>query len=339
MFARIFFDGVSNGDLDPVSVADDIYEVLTGETDFNNLTVGEPSDFGEIISTDPSGWEKVSRDDTSESDYVFYIMRSLCGGSATRYKYVIMVLRKSQGTLSWAAADAVSPTNPTTRLYHTLSSQEFDAKQSNNNNYQTFSITAAYYFYIAANDSFIFLIPGHGTRNAVFIPERTRMSNVSWDTPDSDFCPSYVYGSSNCSAYYPNQYSYNMPIPDPYTDVVGSYRLSASSDALEYTGENGIGLRVGYKTWYALKLGNARLTLTDGSTPLSTVRGKMVSGIIELSLLRQNVYVYPIDPDGAPTDIPGQKFTEVTDGVSTDYICLAFQWGTTTSYPIYIKVR
>lgn len=342
MFAKVYFDGVTNGALDLKDIFNDMIKLITGTaTDFSGLTVGEVSDNGEINANEAPGWSLESMDDTSEPGYVTWIISGLCSGSATRKKYVLFRYVVADGDVHWQYADAVSPSNPTTRLYNTLNDYELTTAHSGwTANSFIPPANVGYYMFLCCNENYIFMIPGYSTRNAFFLVERERAAHLPYDTPDSDFCPLIAYGGNGTSTANSSA-NYNPPVPDPFSDIPNAYLLRSDANASGFTGNRYTLIRVGDFSWFTEDgtVGNARKTRNDGSNPLTAIRPKFVTGLVELGLLHSNVKVRRYHSDGAPTNIIGQKFTEQTEGEpDVNYICLAMQWGTTTTVGLYFII-
>ena len=342
MYAKLYFDGVSNGALSYEDMMDDIVAVLTGETDFNNLKVATAGESGEIVSTVAPGWTLESKDSTSESGYVHYILSSVPTGATTKRQYLQMALRLSNGDVAWLASSAVSPTNPTWRLYNTLMDGEMGRPSLYSYNEEEISNSTGYYIYLSAFSYGVMLMQGRGSQDTLSAWERTRNLDIATDTADSDYCAMYVFLGTR-AVYYNNSstsISSHIVVPDPFSE---GYRIAyGTGDQSIVTDMNGVTAMFAGEGWLTGRdtPGYASRTNDNGDEELIFTKPRAVSGKVELGEMHPDLPWFTIDDNGAPSNVPGQEVVVERAGEPTrTYVVFSSEWSVSTTTPLYIEKK
>jgi hypothetical protein len=338
MHAKLYFDGVSNGELSYADMFDDIVAVLCGETDINNLAAATLGAEGHLVSSVAAGWRLESRDETTTNGHIFYILSSLVSGATTKRKYVLFRLNTSTGEYRVIFSDAITTTYSlrNTKNDYEIAYYHFDSNQLFINN------SKAFYFYISANSQCIGLMTSHSSSMSAL-----RLFEFEWNPnlkrvplPDEDWCPMCGYVTTSAI----KSTSYNLattPLPNPWTDAdIHMNSIGTSNSDIDYAGQYGVSAYIGLNVpWANGNLAKAAITQADESVPYIFHKPIVGSGRVVAGKMHSNVPWYRIDDDGAPSNTPGDEVTISPQGggSSRTFIVWASAWGTTTSAPLYVE--
>lgn len=339
MHAKILFDGVTGGSLSYTDIFDDMIDVICGETDYANLAAGEQGAEGSISSTVAAGWTLVSRDDTTTSGQIYYILSAPVAGASTKLKYVLFRCNTSTGQFYWIYADAIaSGGTSTTELHHTKSSEDVSYSQGGSNYVYN---SVSYYLYLSVTPQCIGIMVGYSSAYSTFMFEYDYDQTNFLRTigKDEDFCPICSYDGTGIVSH-PSVF---LPIPSPISDDPDEYFVvRANSDGLVDGGRTSGGdLRgyIGILDMWTGYLAPAQVLQNDDTEPYAFYKPWAGSGRVILGPMHSNVPWYRVDSSGSPSIVPGDEvsITPIGGGPARTFVVWAHQWGATTSIPLYVE--
>lgn len=337
MHAKLFFNGTPGSPISYTDMFDDMIDVICGETDFANLSVASAGSGGHIVSSVAAGWTLKSRDDTTTSGVIYYIVSAPVSGASTKLKYVLFRCNTSTGQFYWTWADAVNNGGASTvALYHTKSAHVFTSTNGSNNYIYN---NASHYLYLSVTPQCIGIFPGYSSATATFIFEYEYDQGNFRRTigKDEDFCPicSYKGTAFATSGAGP---AGQPPIPSPYTDDTSAYFIANPTDGEEYSNGN-IKAFLSVNGWWTTDLLPIAPSQNDASTPYVFHRPWVGSGKVVLGYMHSNVPWYRVDSQGIPSNVQGDEvsITPTGGGSARVFTVWSTQWGTSTTTPLYVE--